>query len=308
MKFMQSLRTGAGMLTWPAQRRLAQLIYPPGTQAADFLQPPGEPALMAADSVSWRVFRNPVAMFVGGVTAVLLELAEPSVRSGVWDHTTFRERPLLRLQRTGYAAMMTVFGARSRTEAMIDRINAGHARIGGHTPAGTPYRATDVDLLTWVHATATFGFLQAYATCVCVLPAAERDRFYAENRSSAYLYGVPAPPASEPEFEALLERMGPRLQRSDIVLEFLAIMRCVALLPAPLRGLQRLLIKVAVQNLPAHARERLGLDGKTWRVKSWQRAVVRTLGRAADHLSLPSLPACLAVRRLAAKPGAASRQ
>ena len=237
MKFVRPLRACAGMLTWPAQRRLAQLIYPPGTQAADFLQPQGEPALMAADSVSWRVFRNPVAMFVGGVTAVLLELAEPSVRSGVWDHTTFRERPLLRLQRTGYAAMMTVFGARSRTEAMIDRINAGHARIGGHSPAGTPYRATDVDLLTWGHATATFGFLQGYATCVRALPDAERDHFYAENRASAHaLWRAPVPPASAHEFEALLERMAPRLERSDIVLEFLAIMRRVALLPAPLRA------------------------------------------------------------------------
>jgi uncharacterized protein (DUF2236 family) len=303
MKFVQALRTLAGRLTWPAQRRLAQLIYPPGTQAADFLQPSGEPALMAADSVSWRVFRNPVAMFVGGVTAVLLELAEPRVRTGVWEHTTFRERPLLRLQRTGYAAMMTVFGARSRTAAMIQRINEGHARISGRTPAGTPYAASDIDLLTWVHATATFGFLQAYATCVREVPAAERDRFYAENQPSAHLYGVAAPPGSQREFQALLERMTPRLEPSDIVLEFLAIMQRVALLPAPLRGLQRLLIRAAVQNLPQPVRQRLGLVDATWRVTPWQWRLVRALGRAGDHLTLPSLPAMLARRRLAAAPG-----
>ena len=61
---------------------MARLVYPPGTQPADFLQPPGEAALLAADSVSWRVFANPVALLVGGVAAVLLELAEPRVRSG----------------------------------------------------------------------------------------------------------------------------------------------------------------------------------------------------------------------------------
>jgi uncharacterized protein (DUF2236 family) len=303
MNLFNLLRAPLAALSWPLQRRLARLIYPPGTQADDFLQPPGEAALLAADSISWRVFRNPVAMFVGGVTAVLLELAEPRVRSGVWEHTMFREQPLLRMQRTGYAAMMTVFGARSRTEAMIRRINAGHARIAGRTPAGVPYRADDVELLTWVHATATFGFLQAYAACVRPVAAAERDAFYAENQPAARLYGVHAPPASERELEALFERMRPHLEPSAIVLEFLAIMRGVPLLPAPLRGLQALLIAAAVQNLPADIRVRLGLDSAAWRVRSWQRALLRALGRAADHLTLASLPAMLARRRLAMRPG-----
>jgi uncharacterized protein (DUF2236 family) len=54
--------------------------------------PAGEPALAAPDSVSWRVFKNPVSLFVGGVTAVILELAEPRVRTGVWEHSSFRAR------------------------------------------------------------------------------------------------------------------------------------------------------------------------------------------------------------------------
>ncbi len=299
MNLLTPLRALLVALSWPLQRRLAALIYPPGTHTDDFLQPPGEAALLAADSVSWRIFRNPVAMFVGGVTAVLLELAEPRVRSGVWEHTTFREQPLLRMQRTGYAAMMNVFGARSRAEAMIGRINAGHARIAGRTPAGVPYQADDDELLTWVHATATFGFLQAYAACVRPVRSAERDRFYAENQASAHLYGVREPPASERELEALFERMRPRLEPSDIVREFLAIMRTVPLLPAPLRAAQRLLIAAAVQTLPPDVRERLGLAVADWRVAPWQWRLVRMLGRAADHLSLPSLPAQLACRRLA---------
>jgi uncharacterized protein (DUF2236 family) len=303
MNLFNLLRAPLVALSWPLQRRLARLIYPPGTQTADFLQPPGEPALLAADSVSWRVFRNPVAMFVGGVTAVLLELAEPRVRSGVWEHTMFRAQPLLRMQRTGYAAMMMVFGARSRTEAMVRRINAGHARIAGHTPAGVPYQADDVELLTWVHATATFGFLRAYSACVRPVAAAERDEFYAENQPSARLYGVPAPPASERELDALFERMRPQLEPSAIVLEFLAIMRGVPLLPAPLRGVQALLLAAAVQNLPADIRARLDLDGARWHVKPWQWTLLRALGRAADHLTLASLPAMLARQRLAMSAG-----
>ena len=283
----------------PLQRRLAGLIYPPGTQPDDFRGPPGEPALTPPDSLSWRVFGNPVAMLVGGIAAVLLELAEPRVRSGVWEHTTFRQQPLPRLRRTGYAAMMTVFGARSRTEAMIRRVNAGHARIAGRTPAGVAYQASDVELLTWVHATATFGFLQAYVDCVRPVGAAERDAYYAENQPSANLYGVQTPPGSERELEALFERMRPLLEPSPIVLEFLAIMRTVPLLPGPLRAMQRLLTAAAVQTLPADIRSRLGLDGPQWRPARWQWRLLRTFGRAADHLALPTLPAQLARRRLA---------
>jgi uncharacterized protein (DUF2236 family) len=303
MKLFDPLHAPLAALSRPLQRRVARLVYPPGTQAEDFLEPPGEAALMSPDSLSWRIFSNPVAMFVGGVAAVLLELAEPRVRSGVWDHTTFREQPLPRMQRTGYAAMMMVFGARSRTEAMVRRINAGHARIAGRTPTGVAYRADDVELLTWVHATATFGFLQAYATCVRPVAAAERDAFYAENQPSARLYGVQAPPGSERELEALLERMRPRLEPSGTVLEFLAIMRTVPLLPRPLRAVQRLLIAAAVQTLPADLRDRLGLADPAWRLERWQWWLVRALGRAADHLTLPALPAQLARRRLASTAG-----
>ena len=286
----------------PLQGRLAALVYPAGTQPGDFLQPPGEAALLDAASVSWRVFANPVALLVGGVAAVLLELAEPRVRSGVWEHTTFRSAPLPRLQRTGYAAMLTVFGARSRTEAMIRAVNAGHARIAGRTPAGAAYRADDVELLTWVHATATYGFLQGYVQCVRPLDAAGRDAFYAENQASARLYGVASPPGSERELEALFDRMRPLLEPSAIVLEFLAIMRAMPLLPGPLRPLQGLLLRAAVQALPADIRARLALDGAPWRLARWQWRLVRALGRAADHLSLPTLPAQLALRRLAAAP------
>jgi uncharacterized protein (DUF2236 family) len=303
MNLFHLLRAPLVASSWPLQRRLARLIYPPGTRPDDFLQPPGEAGLVPPGSLSWRVFGNPVAMFVGGVAAVLLELAEPRVRSGVWEHTTFREQPLPRMQRTGYAAMMMVFGARSRTEAMVRRINAGHARIAGRTPTGVAYRADDVELLTWVHATATFGFLQAYATCVRPVAAAERDAFYAENQPSARLYGVQAPPGSERELEALLERMRPRLEPSGTVLEFLAIMRTVPLLPRPLRAVQRLLIAAAVQTLPADLRDRLGLADPAWRLERWQWWLVRALGRAADHLTLPALPAQLARRRLASTAG-----
>jgi len=74
---------------------------------------------VSPDSVSWRVFKNPLSVFIGGVAAVIMELAEPRVRTGVWEHTSFRIDPIRRLRRTGPAAMVTIYGARRTAEAMI---------------------------------------------------------------------------------------------------------------------------------------------------------------------------------------------
>src|ERR1700727_3156198 len=121
---------------------------------SDFARPFQEEALVPADSLSWRIFKNPIALFVGGTAAVILELAEPSVRAGIWEYSSFRKNPLGRLQRAGLAAMITVYGARSIAEPMIARVVRMHAAIQGKTPAGASYSASDPRLLTWVHATA----------------------------------------------------------------------------------------------------------------------------------------------------------
>jgi uncharacterized protein (DUF2236 family) len=141
--------------------------------------------LVPPDSVSWRVFKNPLSLFIGGVAAVIMELAEPRVRSGVWEHTTFRIDPARRLRRTGLAAMVTIYGARSTAEALIARVRRMHDRIAGSTPAGKAYRANDPELLNWVQGTAAYGFLQAYHSYVRPLSALERDRYFAEGTLAA---------------------------------------------------------------------------------------------------------------------------
>ena len=277
----------------------AALAYmqPEGVPAFDFTTPTGEPALAHADSVSWRVFSNPVALFIGGVTAVLLELAEPRVRSGVWDHTSFRTDPLPRMKRTGMAAMVTVYGARSRAEAMIAGIGRMHGRVSGVTPDGQPYRADDPELLDWVQATASFGFMEAYHRYVRTLTVDERDRFYAEAAPAARLYGATGAPTSVAAQEACFEAMQPRLERSGIVTEFLDIMRRTAILPGPLRAAQGLFIRAAVELLPAWTREILGLDARQG-LKPWEGRLVRAAGAMAERMPLPGGPREQARKRL----------
>lgn len=266
----------------------------------DFTQPPAEPALIAADSVSWQVFRNPIALLVGGIAAVILELAEPQVRTGVWDHTTFRTDPLKRMRRTGLAAMITVYGAQSASESMIANVRRMHNRIEGFTPAGIPYRANDPELLRWVHATAAFGFLQAYHAYVRPLTAADRDRFYSEGPPVARLYGADSTPVSEKEMHELFAAMHPKLERSEIMHDFLHIMRRIRLLPPIFRPLNGLFIRAAVELVPLPIRNTLDLSIRP--LASWERFLLRRAGAFSDRILLDSSPAVQACLRLELSP------
>jgi len=289
------------VLPSPLQRRLETRIEDFFRAGAgpdmDFSSPPGEAALSAPDSVSWRIFKNPLSLFIGGVTAVILELAEPRVREGVWRHTRFRDDALQRMQRTGLAAMMTVYGPRSRTEAMIERVCRMHACISGTTPDGRPYRADDPELLSWVHATASFGFLKAYHVYVHSLDHAERNRFYEESATSSRIYGALDAPTSEQELHRLFLSMRDTLEASPVVFEFLEIVRKVALLPRPLAFVQDWLVRAAVELVPLAIRERLALAGEP-KLQAWQHAFIRRCGEAIDRIPLKTSPAVQACRRI----------
>jgi uncharacterized protein (DUF2236 family) len=287
------------VLPWPLRSGLeaaTRALFDLGDQfSTDFLQPAGEAALVSPNSVSWRVFKNPLSLFIGGIAAVIMELAEPRVRTGVWERTMFRIDPIGRLQRTGLATMVTIYGARSTAEAMIARVRRMHDKIVGLTPAGKAYRANDPELLNWVQGTAAYGFLQAYHSYVRPLSELERDRYYAEATLAASLYGASAP-TSEVALEMRFEAIANQLEHSEILFEFLAIMRSAPILPLPLRPLQPLLIRAAIDLTPHWLRKIVGLTDHG--LNALEAGLVAQIGALADCLVLESNPAVQACRRM----------
>lgn len=288
-------RLAAPLLAPPLERIAGTLLA--GDAGIDFASPIGEPAVVGPDSVSWRIFRNPLSMFVGGIAAVLMELGEPRVRTAVWDHSSFRADPARRLRRTGLAAMVTVYAARSRMERTAARVRAMHARVTGMTPCGIPYRADDPELLAWVQATAAFAFLDAYRRYVRPVPAKEADRYFAEGAAGSRLYGAMDVPASEAAFHAMLAAMLPRLDPSPILEELIAILRRAPILPPALRPAQQLVVRAAVDLLPVPVRDRLRL-ARHGRLTFAERAALRALGGTLDHAHFAASPAAQACVRL----------
>ncbi len=268
---------------------------PPGMRPVDFSAPAGAPALFAPNSTTWRVMKNPVALIVGGIAAVILELAEPRVRTGVWEHTSFRRDPVTRMRRTGYAAWVTIYAPADTARAMITGVVRGHERVEGLTPAGVPYRANDEELLNWVQATAGFGFFEAYRRFVRPLAAEELDAVYAEGAEAAALYGAIGVPKSAAAMEAYFDQMRVKLERSDIVFEFLDIVRSAPILP--LRGVQRMMIRAAVEITPAWARDLLGL-GREYGLRHGEATLLRAIGAVSERFVLEEAPPAQACVRL----------
>ena len=263
----------------------------------DYTQPVGEPALQHPSSVQWRIFKNQVALGIGGVAAVLMEFADARIRSGVCDHSTYKADPIGRSMRTGIAAMVGCYGPQSAARRVIQGVSNMHARVNGQTPNGEAYRALDPELLYWVAATAGYGFLNAYDRFVAPLSDADKTRFYREGAAVARLYGAQICPQSSAEFMVMMEKRADRFEPHPIVEEFLAIIQSGKAAPNTPKFLHRALARAAVSILPPLIREKLAL-GKAFDLTTADWLALRVAGALADRRADSKSPACLSSARL----------
>ncbi len=150
--------------------------------------------------VSRRINRERVVV-LGWGRAILMQLAHPLVAAGVAEHSGFSGSRLARLQRlhaTVGAMLELSFGDQAQRRRTSGRINAIHDRVHGRLavtvgryPAGTPYTATDPQLLRWVHATLLDSMPLAYERFVAPLTTEERQRYCVEAEEAAELLRIP---------------------------------------------------------------------------------------------------------------------
>jgi len=170
------------------------------------------------------------------------------------------------MQRTGEATLITTYGPTKAAEARVAMVTRMHERVSGVTPEGQGYTALEPELMTWVHVTAGWGFLNAYDRFVAKLSAAEKDRYYAEGARLGRAFGAPEPPGSVAEVEAWFDRMEPRLVPHAIIGEFLQIVSTTSPLGLAGRALQPLVVQAAIDLLPGDLARRLDLPAKPLRL------------------------------------------
>ena len=136
--------------------------------------------------------------FLGGGTAVLLQVAHPLVAAGVAEHSDYRRDLWSRLVRTLRALYLITYGSKAEAEqsgrpcARRTRMCAADDGAARTFPAGTPYSAADPELMLWVHATLVDVSLSAYQRYEQRLSAGEQEAYYREMAVVAQVFGTPA--------------------------------------------------------------------------------------------------------------------
>ncbi|WP_031339276.1 oxygenase MpaB family protein [Xanthomonas maliensis] len=277
-------------------------VFPRGQSTVDYDHPLGDAGWFGPDSVTWRVHSEFPGMLAGGLCALMLQLLHPRALAGVYDHSNFRTDLVGRLRRTTEFVAGTTYAPRAQVEQLVARVRRIHAQVVGQTADGVPYRADDPQLLTWVHVTEAYGFLEGCRRYCRPVPVDIADRYYAEVRQVAEALGARDVPASEAEVVAYFAQVRPQLRMDDRSREVLAILRGIVL-PVPAAGLSRsVFLGAGTALLPEWAGEMLQFG-------TWQRTQARMsavsmrqlapLFRLALHEIGVSTRAC---RRLGASP------
>jgi uncharacterized protein (DUF2236 family) len=199
------------------------------------------------------------ALLLGGGRALLLQLAHPMVAAGVADHSGLRRDPFRRLENTLDLTLTVAFGDEHQREAAAVRVADTHRRVTGRR-GRRPYRASDPELLLWVHATLVDTALATYERFVGPIAAGDRERYHEEMKCQAVAFGVPAErlPESLKDFRRYVDEMVASLEITDEARELSGrVLRPPS--PAPIRPLVGVMRFLTLGLLPERIRVGYGM-------------------------------------------------
>ena len=211
------------------------------------------------ESAAWAV-HGALPTLVGGIRALLLQTLHPAVLAGVDEHSRYHDDPLGRLAGTTQWLTVVTFGDRAAAERESARVRGLHRRVQGEFQDADgllrPYRATDPELLRWVHLTFTDSFLAAHRVWGGPIPGGE-DAYVREWAKAGELVGVADCPTDAAGLTASIDSYRPVLRRDETTQRTIDFI-CNPPLPMAARPAYRLLFAGAVATLPTEYRELLG--------------------------------------------------
>ena len=175
----------------------------------------GAQGIFGPDSISWKINRES-ALFLAAGRAAMLQLAHPWVAAAITEHSRTLRDPVGRFHQTFRIIFTMSFGSVEQAVGAARHLHRRHDGICGEMKEtvgpfaeGSVYEANEVDALRWVYATLVDSALLAYELVLPPLSAAQREQYYAENRTTAALFGIPREqlPGTWPEFSAYVESM-----------------------------------------------------------------------------------------------------
>ncbi|MFJ2738341.1 oxygenase MpaB family protein [Streptomyces sp. NPDC087440] len=274
-------------------------------------------------SLSWKYLGQARMLLVTG-RALVLEAALPAGGAALARHSTYRTRPLRRLELTLDSLQRLTYGDEDTREREVARIRRAHRHINGTDEQGRPYDGLDDTSRAWIMLTLFDAMVTMERLGGKPLAPADEARLYDEWRTVTLAFGIgedtiPADLAAHHTYFAHMVEEG--LEDNPEVRHLLGALYAsvrrppfLARCPAPV---WEALVKVGAvvmgsvlrADLPAPYRARLGLRaGRGDRAASWLLHRTAALLMAALPLAYRYLPlASAALRGGPLEPRAARR-
>jgi uncharacterized protein (DUF2236 family) len=208
------------------------------------------------------IVHSDLATMIGGIRALLVQAMHPGSLAGVMQHSRYEQDVLGRLSGTIRWLTIMTFGPLSAIEAEAGRVNGMHDRVRGKFAVGDAeprsYRASDPDLLMWVHIAFTDSFLAAHLVYGEKPIPGGADNYVGQWGKAVRPLGVDAPPKNLAELESMIADYETTLivdERTRRVVNFLR----KPPLPKAALPVYRLLFAAAVDTLPESWRDELNL-------------------------------------------------
>jgi uncharacterized protein (DUF2236 family) len=224
-----------------------------------------------------------------GQRALMIGALNPVNYTGTSQATGGRLAPFKRLARTARDFETIFFGTRAEADRVLAKVHRMHERVVGVLPeqagpyaAGTPYAASDPELLLWTVAVTADSALCFYELFVRRLSDWERDAFWQDWVRFGELFGMPRAVAP-PTYAAFRAWWDEQLASDAMHLTDEArYMGHAAAFEIPLptvnQGAKRLHDLVMRGTIPPRVRELYGLDWTTAQALAFPAAVALLRG------------------------------
>ena len=211
-------------------------------------------------SATWAVHGS-LPTLVGGVRSLLMQALHPGALAGVDEHSRYESDPLGRLAGTTQWLTVVTFGDTEMAEQECARVRGMHRKVTGSyinaRGEEKDYKATDSDLLRWVHVAFTDSFLAAHLVWGGPIPGGP-DQYVREWAIAGEMVGVTDPPRSYDELRDQLNDFRSELCGGERALRTVKFVRKAPVQLAA-KAPYSVLFAGAVATMPRYQCEILGL-------------------------------------------------
>ena len=214
--------------------------------------------LFEPSDAPWIVHRD-FGTLVGGIRALLMQALHPGSLAGVAQHSRYETDALGRLSGTIRWLTVTTFGSHAAVASEAARVNRLHQRVSGNyeiNGKSVAYRASDADLLLWVHLAFTDSFLTAHNRYTS--NPVDEDAYVDQWGRSVAQLGLNEVPRTYAQLQAQLTEFDAVIRCDETTKSVIGFIKNVKL-PWYARPIYRVLWLAAVASLQPKYRELLDL-------------------------------------------------